>query len=72
MKGVMQLARKVRLICVVLIVLYIVGRMPFPLLVIPLVGATVIHICNEVEEIRNEKQGKKKKKVAKKSTMKKS
>lgn len=72
MKGVMQLARKVRLICVVLIVLYIVGRMPFPLLVIPLVGATIIHICNEMEEIRNEKGKKRNKKVVKKSTTKKS
>ena len=71
MKGVMQLARKVRLICVILIVLYIVGRMPFPLLVIPLVGATVIHICNEVEEIRNEKSNKRnKKKSIKKQTKK--
>ena len=66
----MQLARKVRLICTILIVLYIVGRMPFPLLVIPLVGATVIHICNEVEEMKNEGKSKKrnKKKPIKKQT----
>lgn len=62
------MARKVRLVCLILLVLYICGRMPFPLLVIPLVGATIIHIVNEVEDMKHEKKGKKRnKKVTKKS-----
>ena len=60
------MAKKVRLVCLVLIVLYICGRMPFPLLVIPLVGCTIIHVCKEVEEMKNETKSKKKKKVVKK------
>lgn len=48
-------ARKVQLICLVILVLYIVGRMPFPLLVIPLVGCTVIHVANEIGEMKNDK-----------------
>lgn len=53
-------------------ILYVIGRFPVPLLVIPLVGCTVVYVSNEIQEMKNEKQGKKKKKVAKKSTKKKS
>lgn len=63
------MARKVRLVCLILLVLYVCGRFPFPLLVIPLVGCTIIHIANEVEEMKHEKKSKKRnKKVTKKST----
>lgn len=68
----MLLARKVKLVCLILMILYVIGRFPVPLLVIPLVGCTVVYVSNEIQEMRNEKQGKKKKKVAKKSTTKKS
>lgn len=68
----MLLARKVKLVCLILMILYIIGRFPVPLLVIPLVGCTVVYVSNEIQEMKNEKQGKKKKKVAKKSTTKKS
>jgi hypothetical protein len=65
------MARVVKLICLSLMILYVIGRFPVPLLVIPLVGCTVIYISNEVEEIKSEKCKKKNnrrnKKVAKKS-----
>ncbi len=61
------MARKVRLVCTILLVLYVCARMPFPLLVIPLVGCTVIHVANTLEEIKNEKKNKKKKVTKKKS-----
>ena len=62
------MSRTVKLICLDLIVLYLIGRMPLPLLVIPLVGCMVIHNINEIKEIKNETKSKKKKKVTKKST----
>lgn len=65
------MSRTVKLICLDLIILYLIGRMPFPLLVIPLVGCMVIHNINEIREIRNEqKNSKRHKKVTKKSTKK--
>ena len=66
----MLLARKVKLVCLILMILYIIGRFPVPLLVIPLVGCTVVYVSNEIQEMKDEKQSKKKKKVAKKSTKK--
>ena len=67
------MARKVKLVCLILMILYVIGRFPVPLLVIPLVGCTVVYVSNEIQEMKNEKQGKKRnKKVAKKSTTKKS
>jgi hypothetical protein len=43
--------------------------MPFPLLVIPLVGCMVIHDINEYKEIKNEqKNNKRHKKVTKKKS----
>ena len=73
MEGVMLLARKVKLVCLILMILYIIGRFPVPLLVIPLVGCTVVYVSNEIQEMKDEKQSKKRnKKVAKKSTTKKS
>lgn len=64
------MGRKVRLVCMILLVLYICGRMPFPLLVIPLIGCTVVWATNEVKEIRNDgkKKRKRNKKVTKKSS----
>ena len=64
------MSRTVKLICLDLIVLYLIGRMPLPLLVIPLVGCMVIHNINEIKEIKNETKSKKKKKVTKKTTKK--
>jgi len=62
------IGRIVRLICLDLIVLYIIGRLPFPLLVIPMVGCAVVYTINEVKEIKNEKKSKKRnKKVTKKA-----
>jgi hypothetical protein len=43
----------------ILMILYIIGRMPIPLLVIPLVGCSIIYISNEIKEIRDEKKNKK-------------
>lgn len=61
-------ARVIKLICLDLIILYLIGRMPFPLLVIPMVGCMVIHNMNEIKEIRDEKQANRKKKVKKRAT----
>lgn len=61
-------ARVIKLICLDLIILYLISRMPFPLLVIPMVGCMVIHNMNEIREMRNEKQTNRKKKVKKKAT----
>ena len=67
------MARKVKLVCLIFMILYVIGRFPVPFLVIPLVGCTVVYVSNEIQEMKNEKQGKKRnKKVAKKSTTKKS
>ena len=60
--------RIVRLICLDLIVLYIIGRLPFPLLVIPMVGCAVVYTINEAKEIRNEKKKRNKRHKAKKVT----
>lgn len=62
------MGRIVRLICLDLIVLYIIGRLPFPLLVIPMVGCAVVYTINEIKEIRNEKKKRNKRHKAKKVT----
>lgn len=64
------MGRIVRLICLDLIVLYIIGRLPFPLLVIPMVGCAVVYTINEVKEIKNEKKNNRKRHKAKKVTKK--
>ena len=61
-------ARVIKLICLDLFILYLIGRMPFPLLVIPMVGCAVIHNMNTIKELRDEKQANRKKKVKKKAT----
>lgn len=61
------MAKKVRLVCLILMVLYVCARIPTPLVVIPLIGCLVIHVSKEVEEMRNEKKNKKKKVVKKKA-----
>jgi hypothetical protein len=42
--------------------------MPFPLLVIPMVGCMVIYNMNEIKGLKDEKQANRKKKVKKKAT----
>ena len=64
------MGRIVRLICLDLIVLYIIGRLPFPLLVIPMVGCAVVYTINEIKEIKNEKKNNRKRHKAKKVTKK--
>lgn len=57
-------SRIVRLVCLDLVILYLVTRLPLPLLVIPLIGCSVIYNMKEVQEIKNDKtkntKGKKK------------
>lgn len=65
------LARKIRLACTILMVLYTCSRLPFPLLVIPLCGLTIVHASKELEEIRNESKGKKRNKKVKRTATKK-
>lgn len=50
--------RVVRLVCISLMIFWVLSKvMAFaPLLAIPLVGATVLYVINEVEEIKNEKK----------------
>lgn len=61
----------VRLICIDLVVLYLITRLPVPLLVIPVVGAMVVFNYNEVKEIKNANKSKNKSKRNKKVTNKK-
>ena len=61
----------VRLICIDLIVLYLITRLPVPLLVIPVVGTMVIFNYNEVKEIKDANKSKNKSKRNKKVTNKK-
>ena len=61
----------VRLICIDLVVLYLITRLPVPLLVIPVVGAMVIFNYNEVKEIKDANKSKNKSKRNKKVTNKK-
>ena len=61
-------ARVIKLICLDLIILYLISRMPFPLLVIPMVGCVVIYNMNEIKGVKDEKQANRKKKVKKKAT----
>ena len=65
------MVRIVRLICIDLIVLYLITRLPVQLLVIPVVGAMVIFNYNETKEIKNENKSKNKSKRNKKVTNKK-
>lgn len=65
------MAKIVRLICIDLIILYLITRLPIPLLVIPVVGCLVIFNYNEVKEIKEDanktkKRVKRNKKVTKK------
>ena len=58
-KEVMFMARRVvRLVCISLMIFWVLSKvMTFaPLLAIPLVGATVLYILKESEEIKNEKK----------------
>ena len=65
------MAKIVRMICIDLIVLYLITRLPIPLLAIPVVGAMVIFNYNEVKEIKNANKSKNKSKRHKKVTNKK-
>lgn len=65
------MAKIVRLICIDLVVLYLITRLPVPLLVIPVVGAMVIFNYNEVKEIKDANKSKNKSKRNKKVTNKK-
>ena len=66
--------RVVRLVCITLMIFWVLSKvMAFaPLLAIPLVGATVLYIINEVEEIKHENKSKNKSKRHKKVTRKQS
>ncbi len=61
----------VRLVCIDLVVLYLITRLPVPLLVIPVIGAMVIFNVNQIKEIKEDanqakKRTKRNKKVNKK------
>ena len=65
------MTRIVRLVCLDLIILYIIGRFPLPLLVIPMVGCAVVYTVNEIKEIKEDgkkKHNKRNKKVTKKNS----
>jgi hypothetical protein len=70
-KEVMFMARRVvRLVCISLMIFWVLSKvMAFaPLLAIPLVGATVLYILKESEEIKNENKAKKRSSGHKKVT----
>lgn len=52
------MAKVVRLITLDILVLYLMMRLPIPLLVIPLVGCMVVFNIDQVKEIRNENKKK--------------
>ena len=60
------MAKIVRLICIDLIIMYLITRLPIPLVIIPVVGAMVIFNYNEVKEIKNANKSKNKSKRHKK------
>ena len=66
--------RIVRLICLVLMSMWVTGKLIVfsPLLAIPLIGATIVYMINEITEVRNDhiknKKNSKVKKKAKKTT----
>ncbi len=68
MEGVDAMGRIIRLICTCLMILYIIGRMPIPLVVIPLVGCMAIYISDEVKEIKDAKNNSKRSKEVKNKT----
>ena len=65
----------VRLVCITLMSLWLTGKLIVfsPLLAIPLIGATILFMINQIKEIEDEnrkrnKNNKRHKKVVKKST----
>jgi len=60
-KEVMLLAAKiVKLVCLDLLIMYLIVRLPIPLLVIPMMGCMVVYTIDQIKEIRNVKtKGKK-------------
>lgn len=52
------MAKVVRLITLDILVLYLMMRLPIPLLVIPLVGCMVVFNIDQIKEIRHENKKK--------------
>lgn len=66
--------RVVRLICIVLMSMWLTSKVIAfsPLIAIPLIGATIVYMINEIGEIKSDNiKNKKAKKVKKKATVKK-
>lgn len=62
----------VKLICLDLLVMYLMFRLPIPLLVIPMMGCMVVYTINQIKEIKNENKAKKRSSGHKKVTKSKS
>lgn len=53
-------AKIVKLVCLDLLIMYLMVRLPIPLLVIPMMGCMVVYTIDQIKEIRNVKtKGKK-------------
>lgn len=61
-------AKIVKLICLDLLVMYLMFRLPIPLLVIPMMGCMVVYTINQIKEIKNENKAKKRSSGHKKVT----
>lgn len=53
-------AKIVKLVCLDLLIMYLMVRLPIPLLVIPMMGCMVVYTIDQIKEIQNVKtKGKK-------------
>lgn len=52
-------AKIVKLICLDLLVMYLMFRLPIPLLVIPMMGCMVVYTIDQIKEIKNANKTKK-------------
>lgn len=48
------MVKTVRLVCLDLIIMYLITRLPIPLVIIPVVGAMVIFNINQIKEIKED------------------
>ena len=62
----------IRLICIVLMSMWITGKLivACPLLAIPITGATILFMINQIKEINDDKTASKKKKQTRKAVKK--
>jgi len=72
MEVIFMAGKIIRLICIVLMSMWITGKLivACPLLAIPMIGATVLFMINQIKEINDDKVASKKKKQTRKAVKK--